>query len=63
MKQTGLIIDTSSERCLSKEWDGLLIESFNIDDRKIKYTGAVNSGQQVQDAKESKKKESKNPKA
>ena len=40
MKQKGLIIDTSSERSLNKEWDGLLIETFNIDDRKTKYNAA-----------------------
>ncbi|KAL4438837.1 hypothetical protein ABPG74_016557 [Tetrahymena malaccensis] len=37
MKQKGTVIDTSSERSLSKTWDGILLTTFCFDDRKIEY--------------------------
>lgn len=35
-KQKGALIDTSSERSLIKVWPGFLIDSFRIDERKVK---------------------------
>ena len=37
MKQKGSVIDTSSERSISKTWDGLPLLSFCFDDKKIEY--------------------------
>lgn len=38
MKQKGTVIDTSSERSISKTWEGLPLLSFCFDDKKIEYT-------------------------
>lgn len=35
-KQKGALIDTSSERSLTKIWPGFLIDSFRIDERKVR---------------------------
>lgn len=37
-KQKGTLIDTSSERSIMKVWPGLLMSSFQIDDKKIEYS-------------------------
>ena len=35
-KQKGALIDTSSERSIIKTWPGFLIDSFRIDERKVR---------------------------
>jgi hypothetical protein len=37
-KQEGILVDTSSERSITKSWPGLLIHSFKVDSREITYT-------------------------
>jgi len=36
-KQKGTLIDTSSERSITKVWPGLLVNSFQLGDKKIEY--------------------------
>lgn len=40
-KQKGTLIDTSSERSISKVWPGLLVNSFNIGSKKLEYAVSV----------------------
>lgn len=39
-KQKGTLIDTSSERSISKIWPGILVNSFNIENKKVEYAVA-----------------------
>ncbi|CAD8079072.1 unnamed protein product [Paramecium primaurelia] len=41
-KQSGQIIDTNSERSLSKTWEGVQLEMFTIGDRIIQYNWQIN---------------------
>ena len=38
MKQSGKVVDTNSERSISKTWAGLPIDSFAVGERKIQYS-------------------------
>lgn len=40
-KQKGTLIDTSSERSITKVWPGLLVNSFQIGDKKIEYVSPI----------------------
>lgn len=60
-RQSGQIIDTNSERSLSKAWDGILLESFTVGEKKVEYTWQANIVQKVdpKDPKQAKKEEPK----
>ena len=36
-KQKGFIVDTSSERALTKTWAGVLVNSFEVEKRQVVY--------------------------
>ncbi|CAK85633.1 unnamed protein product (macronuclear) [Paramecium tetraurelia] len=63
-KQSGQIIDTNSERSLSKTWEGVQLEMFTIGDRIIQYNWQINQVIKV-DPKDAKNKapEAKKPAA
>jgi hypothetical protein len=54
------VVDTSSERSLTKEWPGQPIDSFNLDDLRIEYAWSPNAPSQPE-AKDPKKKDDKKP--
>ncbi|CAK83011.1 unnamed protein product (macronuclear) [Paramecium tetraurelia] len=63
-KQSGQIIDTNSERSLSKTWEGVQLELFTIGDRIVQYNWQINQVIKV-DPKDAKNKapEAKKPAA
>lgn len=65
MKQKGSVIDTSSERSITKVWDGLALLSFCFDDKKIEYklTQAVAEDDKGKGGKKDAKKDAKKPPA
>ena len=48
-KQKGTLIDTSSERSIVKIWPGIMINSFQIGEKKIDYWGLVQPIEQKND--------------
>ncbi|CAD8079070.1 unnamed protein product [Paramecium primaurelia] len=54
-KQSGQIIDTNSERSLSKTWEGVQLDMFTIGDRIIQYNWQINQVVKV-DPKDAKNK-------